>query len=115
MQFYGGIDDGKTNLSIMLSDTYLNGQYEPFVSKAAAMAYLILDQRFVHVHVPYLILDQRFVHVHVPVCVMLSCACCFTGTKKKPEVCLPYIEVSVRISENLLSSSIKTRPMGGFV
>jgi hypothetical protein len=101
MQFYGGIDDGKTNLSIMLSDTYLNGQYEPFVSKAAAMAYLILD--------------QRFVHVHVPVCVMLSCACCFTGTKKKPEVCLPYIEVSVRISENLLSSSIKTRPMGGFV
>ena len=68
MQFYGGIDDGKTNLSIMLSDTYLNGQYEPFVSKAAAMAYLILD--------------QRFVHVHVPVCVMLSCACCFTGTKK---------------------------------
>ena len=101
MQFYGGLDDGKTNLSIMLSDTYLNGQYEPFVSKAAAMAYLILD--------------QRFVHVHVPVCVMLSCACCFTGTKKKPEVCLPYIEVSARISENLLFSSIRTRPMGGFV
>ena len=101
MQFYGGLDDGKTNLSIMLSDTYLNGQYEPFVSKAAAMAYLILD--------------QWFVHVHVPVCVMLSYACCFTGTKKPPEVCLPYIEVSARISENLLFSSIRTRHMGGFV
>ena len=101
MQFYGGLDDGKTNLSIMLSDTYLNGRSEPFVSKAAAMAYLILD--------------QWFVHIHVLVCVMLSCACCFTGTKKNPEVCLPYIEVSARISENLLFSSIRTRPMGGFV
>ena len=34
-QFYGGVDDGKTNLSIILSDTYLNGWYEPFVSKTA--------------------------------------------------------------------------------
>ena len=86
MQFYGGLDDGKTNLSIMLSDTYLNGQYEPFVSKAAAMAYLILD--------------QRFVHVHVPVCVMLSCACCFTGTKKN----LKFVFHTLRCQLSFLKS-----------
>ena len=104
MQFYGGIDDGKTNLSIMLSDTYLNGQYEPFVSKAAAMAYLILDQRFVQVCA-----CTCTCMCNVVMCMLLH------RDKKNPEVCLPYIEVSARISENLLSSSIRTRPMGGFV
>ena len=102
MQFYGGVDDGRTNLSIILSDTYLNGQYEPFVSKAAAMAYLILDQRFCACTCTCM-------------CNVVMCMLLHRDKKKKPEVCLPYIEVSARISENLLISFIRTRPMGGFV
>ena len=66
--------------SIILSDPYLIGRYEPFVSKAAAMAYLILDQWFM----------QCTCMCDVVMCMLLH-------RDKNPED-NPFIEVPARIS-----------------